>query len=220
MASVYLFLLGLSAGLTLVTISASHRLSPSWLKWLLVAAGAFIISRYVTQALFASTLSVERVWGFRRCWFATSLGFPLLAACAVDQLIRHPAMTPKKLLTWLSPFLAIYGAIILFAPMTATPDQVAGWTVHLPPVWQRLLGMTHLVYTACFIAVCVMVMGKIPSPPIRIALAGLIGAFLLLSLDGVLAAFHIRYFRPYLFSELVMLLALWHAFETAAIQSS
>ena len=175
-----------------------------------------IISRYVTQVLFAVADRPERVWALRHCWFATSLGFPLLSAFAVDQLIRHPAMTPTKLLRWLAPFLVIYGAIVLAAPMTASPDPVAGWAVHLVPWAQRLLGATHLAFTAAFIGACVLLMRKIPSAPIRVALLGLVAGFALLSLDGILSALRIWYFRPYLFSELAMLLALWHAYDTAA----
>ena len=214
--AIHLFLLGLAAGVALLTVTSYRRVSPAWLRWLLTLSGLFVASRYLAMALFAATDSPQRVWGFRHCWFATSLGFPLAGAFAVDQLIRHPAMTPAKLLRWLAPFLAIYAAVILVAPMTASPDRIAGWTLHLTTGWQRLLGATHLVFTTLFLAIALMLMRKIPSKPIRIALAGLSVGFVLLALDGVLSALHVWYFRPYLFSELFMLLALWHAFETAS----
>ena len=113
--ALYLFLLGLASGVTLLTISAYRRVSPGWLKWMLVACGALVISRYATMALFASAETPEHVWRVRHCWFASYLGLTLPSVFAIDQLLRHPAMTPKKLLGWFSPFLLAYGALILAA---------------------------------------------------------------------------------------------------------
>ena len=115
LGALYLFLLGLASGITLLAISAYRRVSPAWVKWLLVASGLFVISRYVAMALFASAETPEPVWGFRFCWFASYIGLTLPSVFAVDQLLRHPAMNPKKLLTWCAPFLVAYGAIILCA---------------------------------------------------------------------------------------------------------
>ena len=214
--AIYLFLLGLAAGIALLTVSSYRHTSPAWLRWLLTLSGLFVASRYLAMALFAATDTPQRVWGFRHCWFATSLGFPLAATFAVDQLTRHPAMTPTKVLRWLAPFLAVYATVILVAPMTASPDRIAGWTLHLSTGWREVLGITHLSFTVSFLVIVFMVMRKIPSRPIRVALGGLAGGFLILTLDGLLSALHVWYFRPYLFSELFMLLALWHAFDTAS----
>lgn len=215
MAALYFFLLGLSTGLVVLTLSACRRVSPAWLRGLLVLTGLFIASRYVAMALFAAADDPHQVWRWRHSWFATSLGLPLAASFAVDQLIRHPAMTPMKLLRWLAPFLVVYVAIIVAAPITASPDRVAGWTLHLPAGWQRLLGLTHLLFTALFLTVTVLLMRKIPSTPIRIALGGLAAGFVLLAIDGLLSALGVWYFRPYLFSELITLFAIWHAFDIA-----
>ena len=215
LASAYVFLLGLASGIAFLAITSYRRVSPAWLKWLLIAGGVFVISRYLAMALFATTESPERVWEWRRCWFATSLAIPLSSVFAVDQLIRHPAMSPKKLLAWYSPFLISYGAVILFAQMTALPDKVAGWAVHLSPGWQRLLLATHGVFVLVFLGTCILFMRKIPSRPIRIALLGLALGQSALALDGLLTAFGVWYFRPYLYSEMLALLAIWHAYETS-----
>ena len=216
LAGIYLFLLGLASGMAVLTLTAYRRVSPAWLRWLLIASGAFLISRYLAMAFFATTESPERVWGWRHCWFATSLGLTLSSVFAVDQLIRHPAISPKKLLAWYSPFLIIYGAVILFAQMTVVPDKVAGWAVRLSPGWQRLLSTTHGVFVLAFLSICALLMRKIPSRPIRTALLGLILAHGVLAMDGTLMALGVWYFRPYLYSEMLALFALWHAYETSA----
>ena len=70
----YLFLLGLDMGISLLTITSYRHVSPRWLKWLLIASGLFVISRYVTMALFTSPQAAQSFWPLRHCWYATSVG--------------------------------------------------------------------------------------------------------------------------------------------------
>lgn len=216
MAGLYMFLLGLAGGVTLLTLSSFRRVSPPWLRWLLIATGLLVIGRYVAMACFATATSPEAVWGLRRLWFATSLALPLQSAVAVDQLLRHPAMTPKKLLVWLSPWLLVYSAVILAGPTIPVADRVIGFSLRLAPGWQRLLAVAHGLFVAGFVAACLLFVRKVPARPIRVALLGLVAAQLCLALDGLLVASGAWYFRPYLYSELLMLAALWHAYETAS----
>ena len=216
LAAVYLFLLGLASGIAVLTVTAYRRVSPPWLKWLLVGSGLLASTRYAAMAVFATTPSPER-WGLlRHGWFATSLSLTLASVCAIDQLIRHPAMSPRKLLLWFSPFFLIYMAVILVAPTRLVPDPVSGWAVRLAPGWQGLLAVTHTIFVIAFLGGCATLIGKIPSKPIRAALLGLAMGQLLLALDGLLVSVGVWYFRPYLYSEMLMLLALWHAYETGA----
>ena len=216
LAGLYLFLLGLASGVALLTLTAYRRVSPAWVKGLLIVSGSFVITRYVTMALFATADSPQRVWALRHCWFATSLGLPLSSVFAVDQLIRHPAMSPKKLLGWCAPFLIAYGVVIVFATATPVPDRVVGWAVRLTPGWHLVLSAVHLVFILAFLGVCAMLIRKVPSRSIRIALLGLALGQSALALDGMLLSIGAWYFRPYLYSEILTLFALWHAYETAA----
>jgi len=221
LAGAYLFLLGLASGMALVTMSAFRRVSPAWLKGLLLATGIFVIGRYVTLALFATAETPDHVWAWRRCWFATSLALPLQSVFAVDQLLRHPAMSPRKLLGWFAPFLIAYSAVTLFGSVTPVPDQVLGWSLRLGAGWQMGLAVVHSVFVVGFVGLCLLLMRKVPSRPIRVALLGLILGTSALALDGVLLSLGRWYFRPYLYSEMLALFAIWHAFETgAALQRS
>ena len=67
-----------------------------------------------------------------------------------------------------------------------------------------------------FVGLCLLVIRKFPSRAVRLAVLGLVVAHLYLAADGVLLALGRSYFRPYLYSEMVALLALWHAYERAA----
>lgn len=215
----YLFLLGLASGLALLTATAYRHVSPRWLRWLLMATGVFVVSRYVAMAAFTASDAPQRFWALRHCWFATSLGLTLSSVFAVDQLIRHPAITPTKLLRYFSPFLIAYAAVILFGTYEPTPDGfVGGWVPRLSPGWQRLLSVTHGTFVLGFVGLCLLVIRKFPSRAVRLAVLGLVVAHLYLAADGVLLALGRSYFRPYLYSEMVALLALWHAYERAAAQ--
>ncbi len=211
----YLFLLGLAFGFALLALTAYARVSPRWLRWLLMAVGLFVAGRYVAMACFALAQTPERVWALRRLWFGSVAGLTLPSIFAVDALIRHPAMTPKKLLLRFSPFLAAYTALILFGHTTPIADRVAGWAVSLTPGWRVFLSSVQTLFVLGFLGLCVRLVWKIPVPAIRTALLMLAAAHSYLALDGLLVATGRWYVRPFLYSEMLTLLALWHAFQTA-----
>ena len=215
MKSAYLFLLGLASGITLLALTAYRRVSPPWLKWLLIASGVFVMSRYVTMALFTSDEAPQRFWALRHCWFATSIGLTLPSVFAIDQLLRHPALSPKKLLCWFAPFLAAYSAVILFGAFSPVPDRVGGWIPRLSSGWQAFVAIVHGTFVIGFLGICGMLMRKIPSRPIRASLLGLAVGQAYLAVDGLLLASGRWYFRPFLYSEMLTLLAIWHAYETS-----
>ena len=216
LTSVYVFLLGLASGITLLTITSYRRVSPPWLKRLLVVAGLLVMSRYLTMVLFTSHEAPERFWALRHCWFATSIGLMVPSVFAVDQLLRDPRMSPKRLLIWCSPFLIAYGLVMLFGGMTPMPDRVAGWTPRLSPGWQALLSLTTGTFLVGFIGMCAVLVRKIPSHRLQLALLGLAAGQGALGFDGLLLAFGGWYFRPFLYTEMATLLAIWHAYETSA----
>lgn len=216
LASLYLFCLGLASGFVVLTCTAYRRVSPQWLKWLLIGLGGFVISRYVTLTLFTQAKAVQQFWWLRHCWLATSVGLTLPSIVAVDHLVRHPAMTPKKLFRWYAPFLTVYALVILFGRFIPMPDPVIGWTLELSPPWQWLLSIVQGTFVIGFVGVCALLIRNLPSRPIRLALAGLIAAHLYLALDGLILAFGGWYFRPFLFSEMLTLLALQRAFSIAS----
>lgn len=215
MGSGYLFFLGLASGVALLAMSAYRRVSPRWLKWALMASGLLVISRYVTLALFTADDAPQRFWALRHCWFGSAIGLAFPSVFAVDQLVRHPAMTPKKLLTWVVPFLVAFGAIMIFGDFTAARDPVAGWALHLNRPWRVVAAGVEAVFVIGFIGMCGLVMHKIPVRSIRLALLGLIAGYAYLGLDGLILALGGWYFRPFLYSEMATLFALWHAYETS-----
>jgi hypothetical protein len=125
-------------------------------------------------------------------------------------------MTPKKLLTWFAPFLAVYALVSLFGEFIPEPDPVAGWQLKLGTPWMVAVSLVQSVFVLGFVTSCVVFIRKIPVRPIQIALGLLATAHLLLGLDGALLALGRWYFRPFLFTEMATLFALWHAFTTAA----
>lgn len=191
------FFAGLGCGLTLLLAAAIRPVSPRWLKQLLIGLlllqGASYLLPVLTQTM-------------------TSTGLLLCSVFAVDQLIRHPAMSAKQLLVWCSPlivFALATTAVLLFAP-----DKI-------PPLWRScfLLGIPVLG-SAGFALWVLLLFPKIPSREMRRALGLLAaahtlqaGAFLFsLWQAGLPAAFH---------TDLLLLIALWHAYDTAyALQTN
>ena len=166
-AGAHLFSLGPAAGLSLLTLTSYRRVSPAWLKRVLLAGALCLFGRYAVLAMFAAAASPEslrilRVTG----WFITLLALILPSIFAVDQLLRHPAMTPKKLLIRCLPFFA--------AASTAAPF----------PWWCRIL---HAAFALAFVALCIALIRKIPSRPFQLALLVLAAGQSALAFGGLYA---------------------------------
>jgi hypothetical protein len=211
----HLFWLGVAAGISILACTAYRTVSPRWLRRLLFLAGLLTISRYLAMALFAIHTDPKPSWLWKRCWFATSLGVTLPSIVALDQLIRHPAMSPRKLLQWYSPFLMAYGAVLLWGNFQLAYDPLLGASVRLVGWGRWLLALAHGVFVVGFVLLGGMVVRAIRSWNIRLAVLGLMLAQGYLGLDGLLVGFGLWYFRPFVFSEILALGAIWFALETA-----
>ena len=214
-----LFLLGLASGFALLAISAYRHVSPAWLKWLLIASAMLLIGRYVLtiwwptlgeMAYFMVTDWLGKggeaaFFLLYCCWVVSSIGLTLPGVFAIDQLIRHPAMTPKKLFRWYLLFPLANGAALV------------GLARGVNSFWMIFVDTVFLIFLIGFVGVCVMLWRKIPSPPIQRALLGLALAYGYLGLDILLGALLGRWHETaLLYSEMAALLALWYAYETSA----
>ena len=201
MVAFTLFLLGLASGLTLLAISAYRHVSPPWLKWLLMISGILLMSRYAMMARLVAAEGLSQAWIPTYYWMASSIGLTLPAVFAVDQLIRHPAMTPRKLLAWSVPLLAADGAVLFGARVVFV--------------------VVHVMFLIGFVGICLLLTRKIPSPRIQGALRGLAVVYGYLGFDLLLVTSGRWGVTPLLRSEPAVLLALWYAYETsAALQRS
>jgi len=219
LAAWYLFCLGMAVGATGLAITAYLSVSPRWLRWLLVLSGLFVVSRYLTMLLLASSTDPTRWWALRRCWLATSVGLTFPSLVAVDQLVRHPAMSPKKLVKRFAPFLVIYLGVFLFGEYRLVPDELIGMRVTLGGFWRGVLLATQSVFVLGFVGLGGLLVKKLPVRRIRVALLGLLAAQLYLGCDGLVLGLGGWYFRPFLFSELLTLVAIWFALNTARTQT-
>jgi hypothetical protein len=215
-AGAYLFLLGFACGPALLAVSAYGTVSPRWVRWLLVAAGGLVIARYVVMAAFALAETPDRLWAWHRLWFGSMVGLTVPGVFAIDALIRHPAMTPKKLLLRFSPFLAAYLVLAMFAEARPAADRLMGWSVALTPGWRLAAGVVQSAFVMGAVGLCVLLIRKIPVRPIQLALGLLALAYACLAADGLILAGGGWYARPFLYSEMCTSLSLWHAFRTAA----
>ncbi len=215
LAAWYLFWVGVAAGVALLAMTAYAGVSPLWLRGVLLASGAVVMSRYVSMVVYATNPGPPAWEWWSRCWFGTSVGLTLPGVVALDQLVRHPAMTPKKLLTWFSPFLAAYAAVLALGTVALAPDPIIGMRPHLVGWARVVLGLTHTGFVAGFLWVGIFLVRKLPVRRIQVALLGLMAAFVYLGLDGIVESVGWWYFRPFLFSDITALVAIWFALYTA-----
>ena len=215
-ASAYLFLLGLACGVSLLPLSLYAGLSPRWLRGMLALLGALAAGRYLAMAAFAAVDDPYKIWFWHRLWFGSAIGLTVPGIFAVDALIRHPAMTPEKLLRKIAPLLAAYAILALFAQVKPVPDRLMGWNIELAHNWKVLAALVQAVFVSGMIAMCVLLIRKIQVSSIRTALILLAVAYAGLAADGILLAFGGWYARPFLFTEMLVNLSLYHAFRTAS----
>ena len=195
------FLLGLACGVACLPLTAYARTSPVWVRWLLIATGAFAALRYAVLA-HAALGRPGPLQDMGRLWVGSMVGLSLPSIFAVDALIRHPAMTPKKLLLRFSPFLAAYAVLLVAGRGT---------------LWRMLAIAVQALFAAGFAGLCLLLIQKVPVPAIRISLWILAASHVWLGVMGVLlAAQGWSLQTPFLVPEMLTLLAIWFAFQTAA----
>lgn len=186
------FFFGLGVGLILLLSSALRAVSPRWLR-------LFLIGCLLPQA-------AGYLFHIPHLFMPASAGLLLCSIFAVDQLIRHPAMSAKKLLVWCSPVLVFTAATCLALWLAAQ------W---ISPWWQaRLTESVVVLGGAGFIGWVCLLLAKVPSAAMRRALIMLAAAhalqagavFFFAWTTGRLVTLH---------ADLALLLALWHAYDTA-----
>ena len=187
---VRLFALGFSAGLTTLTMSAYRRASPRWLRWLLLGSGLLVMGRYA--ALAAQPPLHDGL--FRIADAGSLIGLTLPGIFAIDQVLRHPALSPKILLRWYAPFAILVSGWLLLRAKGSVGDQVLA-----------IQGLSSLSIAGA----CLLVMRRFPVPAARRALLGLVLGYL-----GC-AMVHLLPVPLFLLAELPILLALWYAYEVA-----
>jgi len=206
--------------MTILTMTAYLQVSPRWLRNLLLLTGLLTLSRYIAMVICAISNDPQPWWLLRRCWWATTIGLAWPTVVAVDQLVRHPAMTPKKLLSRFSPFLLVYLLVMLLGTSTPVRDPWIGWVPRLTPVWRLTLAITQGLFVLGLLGIGGLLVRKLPSRSVRAALIGLMLAHAYLGLAGLA----LRFFGgwpacPLLFGELLTLLAIWAALRTAQTQT-
>lgn len=184
-----------------LAISGYRHASPAWLRWLLIGSGTLLVGRYTAMAVELSNFQVQH-WIFDCRWIARFVGLTLPAVFAVDQLIRHPAITPKKLLRGYAVLLSIY---------------LAAYGLRAMPGAEAIFFSIEFAFPFVIAGLCLMLMRNIPSPPIRRVLLILTLTYVCLGVTTPFAWYYERSedLYEFVFAEMIGLVALWHAFETA-----
>ena len=212
---IYCFFLGLSIGISLLTMTSYRRVSPTWLRWLLIVSGILLIAHQLTLALVINSSSSDHLWALRVLWYLMPMALLFPGIMAIDQLLRHPAMSPKRLLQWLLPFFGADIALMALARLTVVPDPTVGWMPVLAKGWAISSLTLHEAMLAAAVVACLYLIGKPLPHAMRQALWGLTIGLIALGLAIILLTVT-RHWLILPLSELPMLFALWCAYETSA----
>ena len=184
------FLLGFSVGVCLLPLAASHRASPTWIRGVVAGVTLFIMARYLA---IAADLTAPG-WSLPLLAFPTA-GTAFVGVLAVDQLIRHPAMSPRRLVAWCALALAAHLALL-----------AGGWR------WAALALL--LAFSGACGGASLVFARAIPDRRIRAALLGVGGAQVVVIAASLLVLKHGQ-LAPTLIAAMVANLAAWQALESS-----
>ena len=91
------FLPGIACGMSLVLLTSFRTISTREIRWVLIACGLLLVSRYISLASTSPRYILGAEW-FRLLEIERTLGLWVPYAISLDQVLRHPAMTPKRVL--------------------------------------------------------------------------------------------------------------------------
>ena len=129
------YMLGLVTGTALFPVWTFGRVSPSWMRGLILGCQLVIAAHYCLLGQMPPAGPDDLQW-FRPVWLAQGAQV-IVSAVVLDQLIRHPAMSPRRLLLAAGPFAAV--------PVLAAIIGPGAWTA-----WgtEGALTAFHLLYAA------------------------------------------------------------------------
>lgn len=196
------FLAGLGCGFTLLVASALRPVSPRWLRVLLLCLMLVQAAWYLLSLL--ASPAVWLPWS-EPLWLLTATGLLVSSVFAIDQLLRHPAMSPRRLLRWCSPLLIV---AIVAAPLLRYPPLI-------PFLGRALLYLgVYMLGSLGFSIWMLVLFPKIPSRVMR-------GAVCLLAAAHAMRAGEILYglwrvgIPAIVHADLFLLMSLWYAYDLA-----
>ena len=211
----YGFFLGLAAGMAVRAATAYRTVSPRWLRWLLLGLAALVASRYVTLMVWANSAEPSRWLWLRHCWLASIVALPLPSLLALDQLVRHPSWSAMRILRYCSPVLVLYALIMLFGPGALQPHPLAGWVPELRMPWRAALIVVQSVFVLVFAVLCTLLILRMRSRRVRLAVSGLLLGHVSIALAHVPAVAQHAGHCALLLTEIFTLAAIGHAFDIA-----
>lgn len=196
-----IYLTGIASGTVLLAMSAYRHASPVWLKWLLWITGLFLILRYTLTVLFLESGSLHffQLQSYR--WAVATACLCVPALFVIDQMLRHPAMSPEKFARIALPAILIQALCVLFG------DQFAflGWVS---------FGVFQL-FALALVVFCIRLWPQIPNTLLKRALSILIAALAFLAGESIMSLMGSTLSASGVLAEILMLAALWHTYETS-----
>ena len=195
-----IFCLRLSTGASALLFSEYLALSPRWFRGVIAAAGLGVLLRYWLLVWTAITPVPLTAWMIDGIDLWAAIGLTLPCAAALDQLVRHPAMTPKKLLRAYAPIAVAWMPAVVLGPLASAVVQSA--------------------FALLIVWVGARLIRKLPVRKIRLSVAGLALAQLLLAGQRLAGSGVMLDIRVLLVSEGVVLGSIWASLRAARTSSA
>lgn len=224
MSRSYVLLIGvciLTIGVLMLNIAVVNKRQPQLMRWVCIGLFTFSMMRYLTLIVYGDSPTLSQLEILRYFYFATSIGLTMTTAAAVwwmSPYIRENLSYGSYLLSFI-PFIAFYLWVLITQPTEIRMGETYGYTLALVGKYPIYLAIVQSLFVGIIIILCVTGILKYKNAELRNKYGLVIGAQVLLALDGI-SFFKpiLEVFPPFTVTELLGFLVILQVFQTETIK--
>lgn len=186
----YLFLIALcimAIIVLMINIGVVSKKDVPLMKWVCIILFAFSILRYLTLIVYGNHPTLSQLEVLKPFYFATSIGLTIPMASSIwfiSPYLREKLTYLKYLLCFI-PWIIFYLVLIITVPAQIQPGQNMGYTLELTGQFPMYLSIAQGSFVAIMIILCAIGFFKYKNEYLRSAYMLIIGACILLTIDGL-----------------------------------
>lgn len=192
------------------------------MKWVCILLFAFSMLRYLTLIIYGNHPTLAQLEVLKPFYFATSIGLTIPMASAVwfiTPFLREKITYLKYLLCFI-PWIIFYIFLLITVPAEIKMGANMGYTLELTGKFSLYLSIAQGTFVTIMIILCLIGFFKYKNEYLRSAYALIIGACILLTIDGLgyFITLH-NLIPPFTVTEILGFLSILYAFSLKPIKT-
>lgn len=186
----YIFLIALcivALIVLMIDIESISKKEVPLMKWVCIILFAFSMLRYLTLIIYGDHPTLGQLEVLKPLYFATSIGLTIPLASTIwfiSPYLREKCSYLKYLLCF-TPWIIFYCIFILTVPAQIQTGQNIGYTLVLTRQFSLYLSIAQGTFITIIVILCIIGFIKYKNEYLRSAYIIIIGACILLTIDGL-----------------------------------